>query len=285
MSFFFSMSESIRSMTKARMATMISITSIALTLILIGAFILASINLHRWITVVRAKIEMEVFLETGIAQPKIDRIKKYISNSGGVKAITFISSEQAAKRFEEEFGENVYEILAFNPFPPSFIITLEETHQTPQKIEKIKTDLEALPEVDEVIYQKPLIDLIDHYLNLLYLVLLVICIVVVVIAVILINNTIRLTIYARRDIIQIMRLIGATEGFIRRPFIFEGIFQGLLGSIIAALILYYLSRIVQIFFYPEIVYTYHSFLGLIIFGVLIGLFSAFFSVGKYIHRV
>ena len=272
-------------MTKARMATIISITSISLTLFLIGAFVLAIINLHRWINVVSEKIEMEVFLETGLNEQKIETIKTLLENTSGVKQITYISSEKAANRFQKEFGENVYDILAFNPFPPSFIISLEDSYRTPQKIEEIKRNLESKEEIDEVIYQKPLIELIDHYLNIFYIGIIIICLIVVIIAIILINNTIRLTIHARRDIIQIMRLVGATEGFIRRPFILEGIFQGFTGSIIAAVCLYYISRIVEKFLYPDIVYTYHSFAGMIIFGILIGLFSSFFSVNKYFKKI
>ena len=272
-------------MAKARIATFLSVSSISLTLILIGAFVLASINLHHWINVVRQKIEIEVFLDGGVDKKNIEEVKTSIINTRGVKQITYVSSEEAARRFEKEFGENIYDVLSFNPFPPSFIILMEEAYHSPQKIEQLKIALEKIPEVDEVVYQKPLIDYIDHYINLFYIGLLVISFIVVIIAVILINNTIRLTIYARRDIIQIMRLVGATEGFIRRPFLFEGLFQGFIGSLIAAALLYYFSRIIELFFYPDIVYTYHSFLGLIIFGVLIGLCSAFFSVGKYINRI
>jgi len=100
----------------------------------------------------------------------------------------------------------------------------------------------------------------------------------------LINNTIRLTIYARRDIIQIMRLVGATEGFIRRPFIVEGILQGILGSVLASILIYYLIKLIMALFLPNLVYDIRIFTGLIVFGFFIGMVSSYIAVGKYLRN-
>ena len=285
MSLFFSLNESLRSMGRARMATILSVTSIALTLLLIGGFALAGLNLHEWVGLMRDKIEMEVFLEVGTGDAETALLRSRLQDTPGIAGLTYISPADAAKRFETEFGENVYDVLAFNPFPASFIVTLEKSFRTPEKVEALKQELGRIDGIDEVVYQKPLIELIDRYLEMIYIGVLVICLIVLIIAVVLINNTIRLTIYARRDIIHIMRLVGATEGFIRRPFLIEGIFQGLIGSALAALLLYYAARLAAAFFYPGALYNWQIFAALIGFGVLIGLLSAFFSVGKYLKRV
>ena len=108
---------------------------------------------------------------------------------------------------------------------------------------------------------------------------------VVIIAFGLIFNTIRLTIYARKDMIHIMRLVGATEGFIKQPFIVEGIIQGVIGSVIASLIIYYSIQIIQANIYPYIVYHPFVFASLILFGMLIGLLSASMSVRKYLKII
>jgi cell division transport system permease protein len=110
-----------------------------------------------------------------------------------------------------------------------------------------------------------------------------ISLIIVAIAVILIHNTIRLTIHARRNLIEIMRLVGATERFVRRPFLIEGILQGLLGSVLAAGIVYYLLQLIKIFVYADLYYEYRLFSGLIVFGTLVGLFSAWLSVRKYLQ--
>jgi cell division transport system permease protein len=107
----------------------------------------------------------------------------------------------------------------------------------------------------------------------------------VAIAIVLINNTIRLTIYGRRDIIQIMRLVGATEGFIRRPFIVEGVLQGVLGAGIATVFVYYFVKLLKILILPFIIYDIRIFAGLIIFGLIIGMISAYISVGKYLRNI
>jgi cell division transport system permease protein len=108
---------------------------------------------------------------------------------------------------------------------------------------------------------------------------------IITIATTLINNTIRLTIYARRDIIQIMRLVGATERFVRRPFLVEGIVQGFAGSIIASFVIFYLVKIIKIFFLPYIIFDFQIIIGLIIFGFVIGLISSYISVGKYMRNI
>jgi cell division transport system permease protein len=111
----------------------------------------------------------------------------------------------------------------------------------------------------------------------------VIGLIITIIATGLIFNTIRLTIYARKDMINIMRLVGATESFIRKPFLVEGIVQGLIGAILSSLIIYYSLILIQKYIYPYLVYQPLIFAGLILFGIVIGFFSAYLSVGKYLR--
>jgi len=285
MSLMFSVNEGFKGFFKARLATTLSVSSISLTIFLTGLFVIFTINLQSWLGFLREKIEVELFVETGSTDKEIDILKNKIRLLEAVREIEYISKEDAAKRFEEEFGQNVYEILEFNPFPPSIVIHLKEGYQTPAAISKLKSRLELLTNVDEVFYKKPLLEKIDKYVQIAYIVVILIGIVIFIIAVGLIFNTIRLTIYARKDMIHIMRLVGATEGFIRKPFLVEGILQGFIGGTIASLAIYYGMKLIQFYIYPYIISHPLVFIGLILFSMIIGLFSAYLSVGKYIRII
>jgi len=285
MSVFFAFSEGLRGMTKARLATIVSITSITVTIILIGLFIVFSINLHNWIDQVRQKIEMEAFLKIDVKANQIKGIEKRLVAEKGIDSVKYISKESAAKRFKQEFGEDVISLLEFNPFPASFTIYLENTYRSAEGAKNIKQILEQYQQIDEVVYQEPLLLTIDRYINIIYIILIITSLLIITIAITLINNTIRLTIYARRDIIQIMRLVGATEGFVRRPFLIEGIMQGVIGSLIASFIVFYLVKIIKILFLPYILFDSQIILGLVIFGFFIGMTSSYISVGKYMRNI
>jgi cell division transport system permease protein len=285
MNILFSITEGFKGFFKARLATTLSVSSITLTIFLTGMFVILTINLQSWLGFLREKIEIELFVEIGSTDQEIEELKSKISSLDAVREIEYVSKEEAAQRFEEEFGQNVFDVLEFNPFPPSIIIQLNNGYQTASAIGKLKNRLELFANVDEVFYKKPLLEKIDQYVQIAYILGAFIGIIIVIIAIGLIFNTIRLTIYARKDMIHIMRLVGATEGFIRKPFLVEGMIQGFLGGSLASLAIYYSIQLVQIYIYPYVISHYLVFLGLIIFSMIIGLFSAYLSVGKYIRII
>ncbi len=285
MSILFSINEGFKGFFKARLATTLSVSSITLTIFLTGMFVIFTINLQSWLGFLREKIEIELFIEVGSTDQEIKELKNKISSLDEVKEIEYVSEEEAAKRFEEEFGQNVFDVLEFNPFPSSIIIHLNKGYQTASAISKLKNRLELFANVDEVFYKKPLLEKIDQYVQIAYILGALIGIIIIIIAIGLIFNTIRLTIYARKDMIHIMRLVGATEGFIRKPFLVEGMIQGFLGGSLASLAIYYSIKLVQIYIYPYVISHNLVFLGLVLFSMIIGLFSAYLSVGKYIRII
>ena len=285
MSIGFGISEGVKGVFKARLAITLSISSISFSVLLVGIFLVAALNLNTWVGFLREKIEIELFVETGTTSAEIEALKSSVIKVEGVDSIQYISKAEAAERFQKEFGQDVMEVLEYNPFPPSIIIRLAENYRTPEAIIKIKNRLELLPGVDEVFYKKPLLQKINQYVNIIYILSLVIGIIVIVIAFGLIFNTIRLTIYARKEMIHIMRLVGATEGFIRQPFIVEGVIQGGIGAVIASVIIFYGIKIIQSNIYPYIAYHPFIFAALVMFGMFIGLLSASMSVRKYLKII
>ncbi|MBD3225924.1 MAG: FtsX-like permease family protein [Caldithrix sp.] len=285
MTFWFTLKEGLKGFKRARLATSISIVSVAFALLLLGLFMVFTANVDRLIGDLRSRIELEVFLEPVIEQSVGMKIASEIALMEGVSDTRFISKADAANRFEKQFGRNIYEVLDTNPLPPSVIIHINEGYRKAASVREIAGRIAAIDGVDEVAYQEDLLQVIDKYIHIVYLISGAFGGILLVIAFILLHNTIRLTILARKDIIQIMKLVGAKEAFIRRPFIVEGLLQGLIGGIIANALLWMAVALSRHYFFEAVVFPYIFFAVLVIVGVLIGIISSKMSVSKYLKAV
>lgn len=283
MNLFFSISEGIKGLTKTRLPSTLSIISIMMASVLLGIFLVIGLNLNHAIGAIREKIELEVFLSPAVSEGQITQLESGIKTIRGIRSWRLVSKEAAAERFETEFGENVFEVLNYNPFPPSIIIQLEEGSRTFSAATAISAEIQKYEFVDEIVFQKTLLETVDKYISIIFIAGMVVALVILVIAVTLIYNTIRLTIYARRETIYIMRLVGATPKFIRRPFLVEGILQGFIGSFLAVLVLYYSVKLFKMLVYPFLAFPAEYLLFFLAGGVLLGLFSASLSIKKYLR--
>lgn len=282
MSLYFHITEGIKGLTKARLATVLSISSIMLTIILLATFIIFSLNLNIWINSFRDKIEMEVFLQSTVTDKQKEKIQSELNKISGILNTHYINKEEAAKRFKEEFGQDIFEVLDSNPLPQSFVITLEDSARNLKSVQRISSKIKNIDAIDEIVYQKFLLESIDKYISFIILGAFFIGLIITLIAVTLIYNTIRLTIYARRDAIYIMRLVGATQAFIRAPFIIEGMLQGLIASSLACIVIHYLVEFILYFIYPFLIFSNQVYIFLIAFGLIIGIISASLSVAKFL---
>ncbi|MBN1407938.1 MAG: ABC transporter permease [Calditrichaceae bacterium] len=283
MSFWFTLKEGLKGFKRARLATIITITSIAFALLLIGYFAVFVLNVDALVGDFKSRFEIEVFLDADVNDDIGKKVSIQIKALEGVAAVNYIDKAKAAQRFEKEFGRSVYDVLETNPLPITCIVTLKENFQNTQSIKQISDKIKTFNYVDEILYQGDLLVLIDQYINLVYLIAGGIGLVLCLIAFILLYNTIRLTIFARSDIIEIMKLVGATSKFIRRPFVVEGFMQGFLGSLLACGLLFLSIKIIIRFVYPYIHHQIEPYIVLTIFGVLIGFLSSRMSVSKYLQ--
>jgi cell division transport system permease protein len=240
MSIFYVIKEGFAGFNRAKLAAIGSVVTITISLLFLGMFYVISDNTSRIVDDLRSKVEIEAFLEEPASKQKIDDVRKELLSIEGIEKIEFISKEQAAKIFKQEFGEDINSVLDFNPLPPSFKIYLKEQYRTSQHAEAIQKRTKSIKGVDDVIYRKELLEFLDHRTTTLYALGLGFGIIIGISAILLVSNTIRLTIYAKRKAIQTMKLVGASRFFIRAPFIIEGIVQGMVGGMIATAILYYL---------------------------------------------
>ncbi len=284
-SLWFSFKEGLKGFKRARLATTITISSLAFALFLVGIFLVLSLNVNRWIGDFREKIELEVFLNSDLTESEGRQIARKLQSVEGIKEVKYISREEAARRFKKEFGRDIYEVMDYNPLPSSCTVSIKKGYQNSISVRKISNKIESIDGVNEVLYQKELMALVDRYINLLYFIAAIIGLVLVTISVILLYNTIRLTIFARRDIIEIMQLVGATAAFIRRPFIVEGFVQGLIGGLLAGGLLFAAVKLARRLIFPHLLHPVEVYTSLIIAGVLIGVFSSRLSVSRYLQKI
>ncbi len=281
----FSIKEGLKGFKRARLATTITISSLAFALLLVGVFLVLSLNVERWIGDFRKKIELEVFLDNDLTESEGRQIAQKIQSVRGVDQVNYITKEKAALRFKKEFGRDIYEVLDYNPLPLSCTVTLKKGYRTGARVAKVSATIQGIAGVSEVIYQKELMALVDRYISLIYLAAVIIGLVLITISIILLYNTIRLTIFARRDTIEIMKLVGATRSFIRRPFIVEGLIQGLIGGLLAGALLYGAVKLTRRILLPHLFHSVEIYAVLVVAGILIGMLASRLSVSRYLRNI
>lgn len=287
MSLSYTLRESVSGFTRTKLSSAVSIITICISLLLLGVFGVLSINAARFIDALRDKVELEAFLEEPVTDEEIATLRATVAAIDGVARVTYVSKEEAARIFKEEFGEDINAVLDFNPLPPSFKISLVPESRTAAEAERINDRLLTITGIDEVVYRKGLIEIIDRRTDAVNALTLGLGILVSLSAIVLVSNTIRLAIHAKRRIIQTMSLVGATGAFIRLPFLLEGILQGFLGGMLAAGVLYaafdraipLLSPEMGAFLATEPLF----YLAVILVGTVLGLLGSAISVARYIR--
>jgi cell division transport system permease protein len=265
--------------------TLVSITLVLFMLGILGLIVLHAQKLSDY---VRENIGFRIFMKEDVREAEIIQFQKILDVTDYVKSTEYITPEEAATELTEELGEEFIDFLGYNPLPPAIDLRLVAAYANVDSLQIIEQRLLANPDVKEVYYQKSLVHLINQNIRRISLILLGFTGLLLFIAIALINNTIRLSVYSRRFIIKSMQLVGATQAFIRRPFIWSGIGQGLYSALFTMIlmtgILYWLRNE-----FPElIVLQDFKLLGLlyafiIVLGVIISWSSTFFAVNKYLR--
>lgn len=246
----------------------VSVTvSISLVLLLMGLLGLLVFNASKLANHFKEKIAISIYLKEDASQTEIQSLQRKFSMSPYVKTSEFISKDEAAIKYSADIGENFVEFLGYNPLKDAVDISLKAQYVNQNAIERIVNDLQESLVVEEVSYDKPLIQLIDQNIQNASFWLLVSSICFTIISVLLINSSIRLSIYSKRFIIKTMQMVGATKSFIQKPFIWTNIKLGIYGATISSVILILLLNTIDLNF-PEID----------IFGDVFGLSVLFISL-------
>lgn len=286
MSLSYTLRESVSGFKRTKLSSVISIMTVSISLLLLGIFAVITINASRFITSLRNKVELEAFLQEPITDEETAGLLRSVEAIPGIATVTYISKDQAAKIFREEFGEDISSVLDFNPLPPSFKITLRDGFKTGAGVRAISEQVSSMKGVESVTYRKALLELIDQRTAAVHNITLGLGVLISLSAILLVSNTIRLAIYAKRKLIRTMELVGATGTFIRLPFLLEGVVQGLLGGVVAAGILYaVLEHSVRLFSTEFAAFVHMEptfYLIVVAAGILLGFVGSIISVIRFI---
>jgi cell division transport system permease protein len=288
MSVTYTLKESVAGFRRSRSASLITVFTVSISLLLLGVFVIITMNFTTFVEQIRSRVDLEVFLASDINQRQQSELSNILVNIPGVDEVNFISKEDAAKIFEGEFGENFDDILENNPLPQSFRLSIREGYNNSDSVQLIATKVEKLHLVESVHYRKQLLQLIDRRSRAFSYSTLFIGMILALSAVILVANTIRLTIYAKRQIIRTMKLVGATSMFIRMPFLLEGMMHGLAGGIIASILI---DIVFTFFIQPlsqdllvNIGVDFSFYFILVLGGGILGLLGSLISIGKFLKE-
>lgn len=273
---------------RAKLSMTVSIITICIALILLSIFAIVTSNANRLIDSIRNRVELEVFLEEPVAQPMIDSIRVQIQQVRGIDTLRFVSKEEAARVFKQEFGEEITSVLNFNPLPPSFKISIKNEYRTAEQVETISKRITAIPGIGDVIYRKNLLEFLDQRTKTVFLITFSLGLIISLSAVMLVSNTIRLAIYSKRAIIETMKLVGATRRFIRTPFIIEGVVQGFIGGVVASGIVFGMVFIAQKQLTTEladILIVDPKLYGfIVVVGIFLGMIGSMISIRRFLSK-
>jgi len=230
--------EGLAGLSRARLAAFTSIFSLFLAVLLIGVLARIGFNAYEVSQLLREQVEVEVFLDN-IDSQSTNELRRSIESTHFVEELTYISKDSASKVFQQEFGMGGEALADLNFLPASFRLRMSDEASVAQ-VDSVAQSFGNLNGVDEVRFNLALLQLLETRTDQLAMGGAALGAFILLIAMILVFNTIRLTIYAKRDLIRAMKLVGATNGFIRRPFLVEGIVQGLIAGSAAAGLIYLL---------------------------------------------
>jgi len=265
------------------------VISLSLVLFVIGLLGLVLINAQRLSNYVKENIGFTIMLKEGVNEMEIMKFQKVLDVSDFSKSSSFVSKEQATIDLQKDLGEDFVSFLGYSPLLASIDVKLNATYANTDSLAVIKEELNKSTAVHNVFYQENLIDKLNSNVSRLTFFMLSFCLLLFVIAFALINNTIRLSVYSKRFLIRTMRLVGAKNSFIQKPFLIKGIYQGIYSSIFAIFMLIGSIQLIQSETASMLNITDLKIISLIfilifISGFLLSWLSTFFAVRKFINQ-
>ena len=277
-----------------------AISTVAITLFIVGFFMIIVYDVQSILTSIKSQVEIAVYLKDNTNEELNTYLENQIKSWEEVEEVNYISKEQALENFKRDNeGSEILREIQGSPLPASFEIRLS----SPEKVEQVALrfmtrDGTYIDGVDEVIYGQNYVQKLFSITAIAGSIAFLIIIMMLLAAIVLIFNTIRLSIHARRKEIEVMKLVGATNWFVRIPFIFEGFFEGIVGSIIAVVLLYVISNYLLVRGEKAIADTLHVrelailgsnnvilyiYAGIVVLGGLLGILSSSFALKRYVR--
>ena len=231
--FLYLVSEGLKNVWRHKMTTFTAVFSLFLALYFVGLLATAGENTRSILQYLRSKYKIEVFFKQNVDLGMAKKVSDSILEIKGVRSSTVINKDDAVRIFKDQFGEDILGILGYNPLPISAVVNLKRNSEELLNVTPIVNDIKRMGGVEEVRYQGHLIKKIERTYSRFMKVFPWLAMVFITVAVLVIYNTVKLSIYSRKELINSLKLIGATKLFIQMPFIFEGLIDGILATIIS----------------------------------------------------
>ena len=264
-----------------------SVISISLVLLLVGVASMLLVNAKGVSDYFKENMQVSVLMKQSVTDEAALRFKEGLEGERYIKSTVFVSKEQGQRELAAQLGEDFLDVFETSPIPVSIDVTLNADYVSADSLEIVRTEISASPLVDEVVYQRSLVDALNANLSRISLILGVFIALLLFISFVLINNTVRLNVFARRFTIHTMKLVGATRSFIRAPFLVQSAFQGLFAAFLAIIVLVGLMFVMRSGF-SELFEIFRLDLLLVVIGIvtasglIICLTSTFFVVNKLV---
>ena len=265
-----------------------STISTSLVLFLVGLVCLLLFVGRDMSTYVKENINLSIILHDGLEKNGEAKVQTYLLGSPFAKSVEYISKEDALKDHISSLGENPQEFLGYNPLMASLEVKLNEAYANNDSVTAIQAKLKTFESVKQVVYQKDMVSLVNDNVKKMSLILMGIAIILLIVSIALINNTIRLTLYSNRFLINTMKLVGATHWFIRKPYMLSSMINGIIAAGLAILMLYGVVNFVQIQFgmSGNIIQPVTAIIvsSIVVFlGALLTAISSYLAIGRYLR--
>ncbi len=267
------------------LSTMIGIALVLFMLGILGFLVLNAQALERYF---RENVRMELFLKRDLKEVDVMQFRKELDTEQFTKETRYVTADEAAEQLKQDLGEDFLGVLGSNPLLPSVELRLDAPYAQPDSMKWIMEHLQQDPRVQEVAYNATVVENIDANMGKLSLLVLGFTLLLLIIAVALINNTIRLAIYSKRFLIRTMHLVGATKWFIKKPFLGQSFWHGIVGAVLAIGLLVGALQLIRVYMPDLLAFTDMPTLavlfgGVILLGLLISFISTWFAVGRYLR--
>jgi len=277
--------ESVSGFHRRKLTTAVTILIMASALLVLSIFTLVTLNLGALLAKAHAGIDMRVFLVAEIPSELQPEMQLRLLAVTGVQSANYIAKEQALADFRRELGEDavLLETLDENPLPASYHVILTAEARTAAAAQAIRDQIATWPEVEDIAFSQRWVEVLERWAFLFRMASLLVGLVVFVAAVFVISNTVKLTVAASERVIEIMKLVGATNFFIRTPFLCEGMLEGFFGGVLAMVVLVVTYAIMQPHIQGLIFFTPLQILGFVLFTIGLGLIGSWSAMRKYLR--
>lgn len=273
---------------RIRTSNVSTVISITLVLFMMGLLGLLVLNARKLADYAKENIGFSIMIKNGVNEGAIRAFQKKLDQEKFVKSTVYIPKEKAAIQLKKELGEDFIGFLGYNPLLPTIDLRLKADYANMEQVQKIEKLLLTNPEVKEVFYQKSLVEMVNQNIERISLFILGFSLILLIISIALINNTIRLSVYSKRFLLRTMQLVGATRGFICRPYTRNGILNGLISSLIAlglllGLVSLAFQEIPELYQVSDLSMYVILIVFIILLGVLLSWLSTLLAVRKYLR--